>query len=73
MAAFFDNGSMERGMVMQTYRGKSVFGGVAVGKICVYQKGEQTVKRTKIENTEQEKSADLSGSSGVHPPARRVV
>ena len=45
MAAFFDNGSMERGMVMQTYRGKSVFGGVAVGKICVYQKGEQTVKR----------------------------
>ena len=49
MAAFFDNGSMERGMVMQTYHGKSVFGGVAVGKICVYQKGEQTVKRTKIE------------------------
>ena len=43
MAAFFDNGSMERGMIMQTYRGKSVFGGVAVGKICVYQKGEQTV------------------------------
>lgn len=42
-------------MVMQTYRGKSVFGGVAVGKICVYQKGEQTVKRTKIENAEQEK------------------
>ena len=56
MAAFFDNGSMERGMVMQTYRGKSVFGGVAVGKICVYQKGEQTVKRTKIENAEQEKA-----------------
>ena len=41
---------------MQTYRGKSVFGGVAVGKICVYQKGEQTVKRTKIENAEQEKA-----------------
>lgn len=56
MAAFFDNGSMERGMVMQTYHGKSVFGGVAVGKICVYQKGEQTVKRTKIENAEQEKA-----------------
>ena len=43
-------------MIMQTYRGKSVFGGVAVGKICVYQKGEQTVKRTKIENAEQEKA-----------------
>ena len=43
-------------MVMQTYHGKSVFGGVAVGKICVYQKGEQTVKRTKIENAEQEKA-----------------
>ena len=40
---------------MQTYQGKSVFGGVAIGKICVYQKGEQTVKRTKIEDTETEK------------------
>ena len=45
---------------MQAYRGKSVFGGVAVGKICVvYRKGEQTVKRTKIENTEQEKKRGL--------------
>ena len=40
---------------MQTYHGKSVFGGVAIGKICVYQKGEQTVKRTHIADTEQEK------------------
>ena len=40
---------------MQTYHGKSVFGGVAIGKICVYQKGEQTVKRTHISDTEQEK------------------
>ncbi len=40
---------------MQTYQGKSVFGGVAIGKICVYRKGEQTVKRTKIEDTEAEK------------------
>ena len=41
---------------MQTYHGKSVFGGVAIGKICVYQKGEQTVKRTHIAHTEQEKA-----------------
>ena len=41
---------------MQTYHGKSVFGGVAIGKICVYQKGEQTVKRTHIADTEQEKA-----------------
>ncbi len=40
---------------MQIYHGKSVFGGVAIGKIYVYQKGEQTVKRTKTEDTEQEK------------------
>ncbi len=39
---------------MQTYQGKSVFGGVAIGKICVYQKGEETVKRTRIEDTETE-------------------
>ena len=41
---------------MQTYHGKSVFGGVAIGKIYVYRKGEQTVKRTKTEDTEREKS-----------------
>ncbi len=39
---------------MNTYHGKSVFGGVAIGKICVYRKGEQTVKRVKIEDSAAE-------------------
>ena len=33
---------------METYSGKSVFGGIAIGKIQVYKKDEQQVKRVKI-------------------------
>lgn len=39
---------------MRVYNGKSVFGGVAIGKIRVYSKGEQQVKRIKIEDVEAE-------------------
>ncbi|WP_343083593.1 phosphoenolpyruvate--protein phosphotransferase [Blautia producta] len=39
---------------MKEYRGKSVFGGIAIGRICVYQKGEQQVKRVKTEDTDRE-------------------
>ena len=39
---------------MEEYRGKSVFSGIAIGKICVYRKGEQQVKRVKTEDTEGE-------------------
>ena len=39
---------------MQIYNGKSVFGGIAIGKISVYQKKEQQVKRVKIDAPEQE-------------------
>ena len=39
---------------MQIYKGKSVFGGIAIGKISVYSKAEQRVKRLKIENVEKE-------------------
>lgn len=39
---------------MQIYRGKSVFGGIAIGKIQVYQKGQQQIKRKKIDNIEAE-------------------
>ena len=35
---------------MQIYNGKSVFGGIAIGKISVYQKKEQQVKRVKIDD-----------------------
>lgn len=39
---------------MQTYKGKSVFGGIAIGRIRVYQKNRQQVRRTRIEDTEAE-------------------
>ena len=39
---------------MQVYNGKCVFGGIAIGKISVYQKKEQQVKRVKTENPDQE-------------------
>lgn len=39
---------------MQVYKGKSVFGGTAIGKIKVYSKDEQQVKRVKIEDAEKE-------------------
>lgn len=40
---------------MKTYYGKSVFNGIAIGKISIYQKGEQQVKRVKVDDTENEK------------------
>lgn len=39
---------------MQTYQGKSVINGVAIGKLFVYKKGEQQVKRRKVEDTSAE-------------------
>ena len=39
---------------MQVYNGKSVFGGIAIGKISVYQKKEQQVKRVRTEDTKGE-------------------
>ena len=40
-----------RGHRMQVYSGKSVFGGIAIGKISVYKKNEQQVKRVRTEDT----------------------
>ena len=39
---------------MQIYKGKSVFGGIAIGKISVYKKDEQLLKRVKIEDADAE-------------------
>ena len=39
---------------MKIYKGKSVFGGIAIGKISVYKKDEQLVKRVKIEDADAE-------------------
>ena len=51
---------------MNVYQGKSVFGGIAIGHLCVYQKGEQQVTRQKIEDVEAEvkrfQDAKRSGS-----------
>ena len=41
---------------MQIFEGKSVFGGIAMGKIRVYKKDQQQVKRRKIEDEEAEVS-----------------
>lgn len=40
---------------MQVFKGKSVFSGIAIGKIYVYQKGEQQVRRTRITDIQKEK------------------
>ena len=40
---------------MEQYQGKSVFGGVAIGRIHVFSKGQQQVNRIKVQDTEAEK------------------
>ena len=39
---------------MEVYQGKSVFCGIAIGRISVHKKDEQQVKRVRIEDSEQE-------------------
>ena len=36
---------------MRVLEGKSVFSGIAIGKISILQKADTSVKRTKVENT----------------------
>jgi divalent metal cation (Fe/Co/Zn/Cd) transporter len=40
---------------MVVYEGKAVFEGIAIGKLYVYTKQEQTVKRVKVDDCEAEK------------------
>ncbi|MCI8826816.1 MAG: phosphoenolpyruvate--protein phosphotransferase [Lachnospiraceae bacterium] len=40
---------------MQIFYGKSVFGGIAIGKIKVYQKGKQQIKRIRVEDSKRER------------------
>lgn len=42
------------GMTMEVLNGKSVYGGIAIGKIHVINKGDETVKRYKIEDVHSE-------------------
>lgn len=39
---------------MEVLNGKSVFGGIAIGKISIYEKGDDQVKREKIDDTAAE-------------------
>ena len=65
---------------MQIYNGKSVFSGIAIGKISVYQKKEQQVKRVKIDDPEQEmaryekaKAEGIKQLQGLYDKALREV
>lgn len=65
---------------MQIYNGKSVFGGIAIGKLSVYQKKEQQVKRVKIDDPEQEmaryekaKAEGIKQLQGLYDKALREV
>lgn len=65
---------------MQIYNGKSVFGGIAIGKISVYQKKKQQVKRVKIDDPEQEmaryekaKAEGIKQLQGLYDKALREV
>ena len=65
---------------MQVYNGKSVFGGIAIGKISVYQKKEQQVKRVKVEDPDQEmarygkaKAEGLRQLQGLYDKALKEV
>lgn len=65
---------------MQAYRGKSVFGGIAIGKIQVYKKGQQQVRRARIEDAEAEleryrmaKAAAVEQLGQLHEKALKEV
>lgn len=65
---------------MQTYRGKSVFGGIAIGRIKVCKKERQQVRRRKVEDVEAElaryeraKAQAMEQLSGLYEKALREV
>ena len=65
---------------MQVYSGKSVFGGIAIGKISVYRKNEQQVKRMRTEDTKGElaryeaaKAAAIEQLQELYQKALKVV
>lgn len=69
-----------RRLIMNIYEGKSVFSGVAIGKISVYKKGQQQVKRKKITDADAEimrfetaKTEAVKQLSGLYEKALREV
>ena len=75
-----NNYRQERRKVMEVYQGKSVFGGIAIGRISVYKKDEQQVKRVKIEDPDREierfrqaKQTALEQLQGLYQKALKEV
>ena len=65
---------------MQIYNGKSVFGGIAIGRILVHGKGEKQVRREKTQNPEAEviryrKATEtaLEQLAGLYEKARQEI
>lgn len=65
---------------MDTYTGKSIFKKIAIGKILFYQKGEQTIKRTHIEDIDAElkryekaRAAAIEQLDALHEKALKEV
>ena len=65
---------------MEVYQGKSVFGGIAIGRISVHKKDEQQVKRVKIEDPDREierfrqaKQTALEQLQGLYQKALKEV
>ncbi len=65
---------------MQVFHGKSVFSGIAIGRIKVYSKGEQQIKRIRVEDTDREmrryqqaKEEAVSQLKGLYDKAVREV
>jgi len=65
---------------MDTYTGKSIFKKIAIGKILFYQKGEQTIKRTHIEDIDAElkryekaRAAAIKQLDALHEKALKEV
>lgn len=58
-----------RGELMEVLSGKSVFGGIAIGKISVYHKKDDQVKRTKVEDT----AAEIARFAAVKEQAKEQL
>ena len=58
--------------MMITLEGKSVFGGVAIGKIQFYKRNEITIKRTRVEDVEAEVTLSECKSKDVRT-VKRII
>lgn len=54
LTQIYNNYILRNGENMITLTGKSVFGGVSIGKIAFYKRNERQIKRTRVEDTASE-------------------